>query len=79
MQVGLNSIDGVKQHFSLRGTGRFQQINAGRIAVKDLGAKLTQRFDMIGIVVQHHGMHVIGQQQTAGDLPERLCIKWVSG
>ncbi|MNT08038.1 hypothetical protein D3C72_1427660 [compost metagenome] len=61
LQVSLHVVDGVDQHLGVLGTGGLQQIGAGGITIKHLGIELAQRFNMVRIVIQHHGMYAIGQ------------------
>lgn len=68
LQIGLRIVNGVNQYLRLRRSGRFQQIHTRRVAIKNLHAEFTQRFDMIGVVIEHHHLHPARQQQTPGYL-----------
>ncbi|MNZ84848.1 hypothetical protein D3C78_1036190 [compost metagenome] len=68
LQVGQRIVNRIDQHFRFCRACRFQQIDARGIAVKDLHAEFTQRFDMVRIVIQNHHLHPTGEQQTTGDL-----------
>ncbi|MNH36042.1 hypothetical protein D3C79_967940 [compost metagenome] len=70
LQVGFHVVDGVNQHLGMCRARRLQQIGAGGVAVKHFGAEFSQRFYVVRIVIQHHGVDAVGQQQTAGNLAE---------
>ncbi|MNH35418.1 hypothetical protein D3C79_960970 [compost metagenome] len=70
LQVGFHIVDGVNQYLGVRGTRRFQQIGTSCVAVKHFGTEFSQRFNVVRIVIQHHGVYTVGQQQTAGNLAE---------
>ena len=50
--------------------GAAQQIRAGRVAEEGFHPEAAQRFDPVGIVIEHGDAEAIGAQQPADDVAE---------
>src|SRR5260221_570598 len=55
-------VDGVHQQPRLARSGGLEEVQARRVAVKDLVAELAQRIDLVRVVVEHHRANVVGEQ-----------------
>ncbi len=56
------------QHFGMGGAGGAQQIEPGRVAIENLGAKDPRGLYHLGVVVQHRGLYALGPQHATNDL-----------
>ena len=53
-------IDGHDKDFRRVAPSGFKQINARGVAIEEFEAELAQRIDLLGIVVEHHGLEALG-------------------
>ena len=80
-QTVINIINRIDDQRGIFGTGGFQQIKPGGIAVINLVAKFSEQIDLVGIVIQHHHAHAVGQQNASNDLSKssETCDDYTTG